>query len=248
MSDALLLVHGFPLDHRMWHSQIEGLADVRRVIAPDIDGHGSARGLPPADSMDGIARQMARQLDGIGVDTVDLGGMSMGGYVCFAFWRLFPDRVRSLVLVDTKAAADTEAGREGRDALAAKIRNEGAHAAADAMLPKMFTRAAPEHIRGIAQEIMLKQPPEALIADLMAMKARPDSTPDLPGISVPVLVLVGDADEVTPPAEAQKMVDALPSGRLVTIPGGAHLSAMERAAEVNAAIHEHVSSPPAAGA
>lgn len=239
-SQVLLLVHGFPLDHRMWHSQVEELADVRQVMAPDLDGHGAARDLPAADNMDDIARQLARHMDQAGVEAVDLGGFSMGGYICFAFWRLFPHRIRSLVLVDTKATADTDAGREGRDALATKIREQGASAAADAMLPKMFTTAAPEHIRGVAQQIMLEQPPEALVADLMAMKGRPDSTPDLPRIDVPTLVVVGDGDEVTPPAEAEAMAAAIPKARLVTIAGAAHLSPMERSGEVNAAINDHL--------
>ncbi|MDP9325796.1 MAG: alpha/beta fold hydrolase [Candidatus Dormibacteraeota bacterium] len=239
-TQVLLLVHGFPLDHRMWHSQVGELADVRQVMAPDLDGHGNARDRPASDNMDDIARQLARHLDQAGVEAVDLGGFSMGGYVCFAFWRLFPQRVRSLVLIDTKATADTDAGREGRDALAAKIRHEGAAAATDAMLPKMFTANGPEHIRGVAQQIMLEQPPEALIADLMAMKGRPDSTPDLPNINIPTLVVVGDSDEVTPPAESEAMAAAVAKARLVTIAGAAHLSPMERSAEVNAAINDHL--------
>ena len=142
--------------------------------------------------------------------------------------------------MDTKATADTEAGRAGRDALAARIREEGAAAAAEVMLPKMLTPGAGEKVRGWVHRMMLEQPPEALVADLVAMRDRPDSTPDLAQIRVPTLVVVGDADEVTPPAEAEAMASAIPDARLVTIPGAAHLSPVERADDVNAAIQDHL--------
>jgi pimeloyl-ACP methyl ester carboxylesterase len=224
----------------MWRSQVEGLADVRRVLAPDLDGHGAAAGRPAADTMDAVAGQLLAALDDAGVEVADLAGFSMGGYACFAFWRLHPERVRSLVLVDTRSVADTDAGRDGRDALAARIRQDGARAAVDAMMPKMFTVNAPEHIRGVAEEMMLAQPPASLVADVMAMKGRPDSTADLGGIDVPVLVIAGDADEIAPPAEGAAMAEALPRGRLVTVAGAAHLAPMERAAEVTEAIRNHL--------
>ena len=232
----VLLVHGFPLDHRMWQHQVEGLSHLRPVMAPDLDGHGAARDRKPSETMDDLARQLAQHMDDAGIDAVNLGGFSMGGYICFAFFRMFPERIRSLMLIDTKAAADTEDGRKGRDALAARIHEEGAKAAADAMLPKMLTPAAGEKVQGVVHRMMLEQPPESLVADLMAMRDRPDSTSDLPRIQVPTLVLVGEADEVTPVAEAEKVASAIPDARLVTIPQAAHLSPVERSAEVNAAI------------
>lgn len=234
----VLLVHGFPLDHRMWQHQVEGLSHLRPVMAPDLDGHGAARDQKPSETMDDLARQLARHMDDAGIDAVNLGGLSMGGYICFAFFRLFPERIRSLMLIDTKAAADTEDGRKGRDNLAARIREEGAKAAAEVMMPKMLTPAAGEKAQGVVHRMMLEQPPASLVADLMAMRDRPDSTPDLPRIQVPTLVLAGEADEVTPPAEAEKMASAIPEARLVTIPQAAHLSPVERSAEVNAAIQD----------
>jgi pimeloyl-ACP methyl ester carboxylesterase len=190
--------------------------------------------------MDNLARQLAHRLDEAGVGAVDLGGFSMGGYICFAFLRLYPERVRSLALVDTRAAADTDAGKEGRDALAARIAERGAVAATDAMLPKMFTSNVDQGIRSLAQQIMLEQPPASLIADVHAMRDRPDSTPLLPEIRLPAVVVVGDADEVTPAAEAEAMASAIPGARLVTVTGAAHLSPIERPADVSQALRDHL--------
>ena len=213
---------------------------MRRVLAPDLDGHGEAAGRPAADSMDAIARQLARRLDDEGIDAVDLGGFSMGGYVCFAFFRLFPERVRSLALVDTKAGADTPEGRDGRDALAARIREGGAAVAAEAMLPKMFTEGVDAARRNLVGGWMLEQPPGSLVADVMAMKGRPDSTPTLAEIKVPTVVVVGDADSITPPAESESMVAAIDGATLVRIPEAAHLAPVERAAEVTEALRSHL--------
>lgn len=237
---VLLLVHGFPLDGRMWSAQVNALFDKRKVVAPDLDGHGTAASAPPSDTMDGMARQLARRLDALGVDQADLGGFSMGGYVVFAFLRLFPERVRSLALIDTKAGADTDAGREGRDAMAAKIREEGSKVAAEAMMPKMFTEAAPAEFRAEIERVMLEQPPETLAADLVAMRDRPDSTELLPGIRVPTLIVVGAEDPITPPSEAEAMAAAIPGARLVQVSGASHLSPVERPNDINAALRQHL--------
>jgi pimeloyl-ACP methyl ester carboxylesterase len=233
---VLLLVHGFPLDSRMWKRQADALSGELEVIAPDLDGHGPAPQGLPQESMEGIVRSLAARLDAAGVGAVHVGGLSMGGYIALAFMRLFPERVKSLILIDTKATADTEAGRQGRDELAAKIGEQGALVAAQAMLPKMFTEEVDEKVRKEAEQWMLEQPPSALVADLKAMRDRPDSTPLLPQISVPTLVVVGEQDPITPPAEAEAMAGAIPGARLVTISGASHLAPVERPDAVNQAL------------
>jgi 3-oxoadipate enol-lactonase len=238
---ALLLVHGFPVDGRMWRHQVEALSDQFQVLAPDLDGHGAnATGTPKAD-MEGIARSLAARLDEAGIDQVHIGGFSMGGYAVFAFLHHFPQRVLSLSLVDTRATADDDAGRRGRDDMAARIRQDGAKVAAEAMLPKMFTATVDARVRDEAEQWMLDQQPEALAADLLAMRDRPDSTTILPGITVPTLVIVGEEDPVTPPAASRAMVEAIPGAKLVTISDAAHLAPVERPEEVTGALRAFLS-------
>jgi 3-oxoadipate enol-lactonase len=236
---ALLLVHGFPFDGRMWAEQEAALASVRRVIAPDLPGHGRD-GAAPQTGMDGMARALASRLDAEGIDAVDLGGLSMGGYVCFAFWRMFPDRVRSLALIDTKAGADNDAQRKGRDDTAAAVREKGMTVVLETMMPRLFTDAAPEAARALAEQMVLETRGETAVADLMAMRDRPDSTPLLPTITVPTLVVVGDQDPITPPSEAEAIAAAVPGARLVVVPGASHLAPLEQAEAVNRALREHL--------
>ncbi len=114
---ALLLIHGFPLDHRMWASQLASLGPHMRLIAPDLRGHGqSALPAGAAVSMDQHADDLASLLDHLGIRKAAVAGLSMGGYVALALWRRHPDRIGALVLLDTRAEADTPEGQAGRDA------------------------------------------------------------------------------------------------------------------------------------
>lgn len=235
---TLLLVHGFPLDSRMWHDQVEALGGSVNVIAPDLAGHGPSPSGTPGSSVDEMAQFLAARLDQAGVEAVHLAGFSMGGYVSLAFLRLFPQRVLSLALVDTRANADNEAGRQGRDAMIDRIRSEGPRAAVEAMLPRLFTDAVETELRATAEGWMLDQPPGTLVADLTAMRDRPDSTPMLGQVSVPALVIVGDQDPITPPADARAMADAIPGARLVTIEGASHLAPVEQPQQVSEALNE----------
>ena len=224
----------------MWQAQAADLGDLRRVLAPDLPGHGRRADREPARSMEAIAQDLASWLDDEGVEAVDLGGFSMGGYVAFAFCRLYPARVSSLTLIATRAAPDTEAGRQGRDQMAADIDRRGAAAAVDAMLPKMLTDGAPAAMRDEVGEWMRAQAPAALVADVIAMRDRPDSTQTLAELDVPVLVIAGERDPIIPLTESEAMAAAARQGRLVVVENAAHLVPVEQPAAVNQAIRKHL--------
>jgi len=139
------------------------------------------------------------------------------------------------------ANADNDAGRQGRDDMAARIREQGAGVAAGAMLPKMFTEGIRDSTRKQAEQWMLEQPVEALVADLAAMRDRPDSTPVLGDIKVPVLVIAGDQDPIAPLADSEAMAAAIPGAKLVTVIGAAHLAPVEQPGQVSRALQEFFS-------
>lgn len=237
---VLLLIHGFPLDGRMWREQVSALGDIRRVIAPDLDGHGENPTGQPGGSMDEIAHSLAELVDSEGLSTVDLAGFSMGGYAALAFCRLFPDRVNSLALVDSRTEADSDAGRAGRDRLIADIETRGSIAAAEAMLPKMFTDGVMPELRDEVEGWMRRQPPAALVADLLAMRDRPDSGATVARLSVPLLVMAGLQDPIIAVAEAKAIAEKAVNGRLVVVDGASHLSPLEQPKLVNDAFRKHL--------
>lgn len=239
--EAILLVHGFPLDRAMWDAQVEALAGEYRVITPDLRGFGGSEfgdADPRSMSLDVYAADLAAMLDTMHVDRVTLGGFSLGGYTAFAFLRAYAPRVARLLLVDTKATPDTPEARDNRYALMERVGREGASAAAAAMLPRMFAATegqAPE-LWAHARAVMGGASTPGLIGALAALATRPDSTPDLAAIDVPTLIIVGEDDVLTPPSEAHAMHGAIRHSEIAQIPHCGHLSPMEQPAAVNAAI------------
>lgn len=230
----LVLVHGFPFDRRMWVGQLEALSGIRRVIAPDLRGRGLSP--HPADkgwSIDDHADDVARLIEDLEAGPVDVGGLSMGGYVLFALRRRHPELVRSLILMSTRAAADSPEARRTRDEQAALVRSRGTGALAEKLLPRMLTAEAGEQVRGLVLEMIEETSGETAGADLIAMRDRPDSTPDLPSIAAPTFVLHGAEDQIVPADEARAMAAAIPGAQFSAIPRGLHLAPLELASDAN---------------
>lgn len=227
---AILFVHGYPLDHRIWKPQLEALTGWRR-IAPDLRGMGGSDAPAPAGAAYGMevyARDLAALLDRLGVERAVLCAHSMGGYIAFEFLRRWRSRVRALVLVNTRAEADSPEGKRAREAAIALARTGGAAAIAESMLPKLLAPSAPAALRERVREIMAGNPVAGLVGAIGAMRDRPDSTPLLPTLGdLPTLVIAGSEDGIVSPASSRAMAAATPGARLVEIPGAAHLASLE---------------------
>jgi 3-oxoadipate enol-lactonase len=236
---GVLLVHGYPYNHTIWAAQMAALDGYRR-IAPDLRGMGQSDAPDLGYSMATYAADLAALLDAVGVDEVVLCGLSMGGYIAFEFLRNWRRRVRGLVLVDTRAEADSPEGRRAREAAAALARERGATAIADEMLPQSLTPTTLTRSPEMAEQVrslMAATPVAGIVGALGAMRDRSDSTALLPTLrDIPTLILVGELDEPTPPARAQAMAEAIPGARCIVIPGVGHLSPVEGADQVTQAL------------
>ncbi len=227
----VLLIHGFPLSSSLWDFQIDGLADIARVIAPDLRGFGLSESTLPPASVETYASDCARLLDHLGMDgPVVVAGLSMGGYIAFEFCRRYPERVGGLILASTKAGADSAEAKAGRDKTAATVTAEGVKAVADGMLPKLLAPASydadPELVTFV-RDMMLTSSVDGVVGALAAMRDRPDSTPDLPKIDLPTLVIHGHDDQLIPVKEAELMAGAIPDSEMVVMPGAGHLPNLE---------------------
>jgi pimeloyl-ACP methyl ester carboxylesterase len=223
----------------MWRHQLEALSRWD-CIAPDLRGAGASDA--PADpdeySMTAYARDLTTLLDERGIESVVLCGLSMGGYIAFELLRQIPARVRAAILCNTKSAADTPEAKRGRDALATKARNQGASGVAQELVPKVLGRATcerrPEVIRDVTAMIE-RQPVAGIVGALRALRERPDSTPLLGEIRVPVLVIAGDDDQITPAAGMEEMARTI-RAKFTVIPGAGHLTPLEQPLAVSAGI------------
>jgi pimeloyl-ACP methyl ester carboxylesterase len=220
----------------MWSGVARLLASRFRVVKPDLPGRGGtaapARGdlEQYVDFVEALARQLPSPLG--------MAGFSMGGYVTLAFLRRRPEQARAIAFVDTRATADDEAGRKKRDESIETVKSQGVAAIAEAMVGKLLSAESLRKIDLVerVRRIILRQKPETITADLAAMRDRADSTSFLPQIAVPALVVVGEEDALTPPSDSEAMTAAIPSARMVRIPGAGHLAPMERPKAVAAAL------------
>ncbi|HEY6088852.1 MAG TPA: alpha/beta fold hydrolase, partial [Gemmatimonadaceae bacterium] len=167
-------------------------------------------------------------------------GLSMGGYIVFEILRQFPERVRAAVLCNTKATPDSPEAKSARNALAARVQKEGTSALVDEMINRLLSRITrerrPEIVRAVSQVISQQNVP-GIVGQLRALRDRADSTPLLGQIGVPVLVIGGDDDQITPAEGMREMASAIPGAEFVLIPEAGHLTPVEQPKAVSAAMN-----------
>jgi 3-oxoadipate enol-lactonase len=177
------------------------------------------------------------ELDRAGVDRAVVCGLSMGGYVALELWRQIPERIAGLALANTRAGADSPDGVAGRKALAERLRAEG-NAFLVSAPPPLLSADADEALWDRVRDLIADQPAESIAAAALGMAERPDSTPDLAGISVPALVITATGDTLIPAEATAPMAGEIPGGELVTIEGAGHLSNLEAPGSFDDALRE----------
>ncbi len=227
--EPVLFVHAFPLNRRMWAPQVEALADRYRCLSVDLRGFGESDAPTGPYPLDLLASDLVGLLDSQGIERVTLVGLSMGGYIAFALWRRYAERVRALVLADTRAGPDTVATRNAREDLARRVETEGLAPVVETQLPRLLSPQASPDLRRWVQDMIEEATPQGVAGASRGMAARPDSSDLLPGIHCPTLVLSGSEDVVTPAAELEAMAARLPNATSVTLPGAGHLANLEAA-------------------
>jgi pimeloyl-ACP methyl ester carboxylesterase len=240
----LLFIHGYPLDRSLWAAQVNELSDITRAMAVDLRGHGGSDPTPGPYSMDLFADDLHEFLDALRVtQPAALCGLSMGGYVAFAFYRKYPARVAALILTATRAGADSPEGRANRDQALALAQEKGVSAIAESMLPRMLspkTYQLRPDLAAHVREMMERTSLEGVLGDLAALRDRPDSTSTLAQIDRPTLILHGADDQLIPPSEAEAMHAAVKGSQLKIIPEAGHLLNLEQPEMFNEAVRGFV--------
>ena len=226
----VVFVHGFPLSHSMWNPQLDLVAKGHRAIAYDLRGHGHSSVGDGQYTIEGHVDDLIGLMDQLEVKRAVLVGLSMGGYIALRAIEREPGRFLALALCDTRSEADTNEGRLKRAAGAAAVKQNGSAAFAEGFLPAVFApqslQEKPEIVAQI-HDVILNITPLSLAGHQIAMAARTDTTPSLASIAVPTLVMVGELDTVTPPADSSSMQEKIPGAELHVIPGAGHMSNME---------------------
>jgi len=226
-SPALVLIHGFPLDNRIWDDVFTRIPEGVGVYTPDLPGCGKTPLTEGPWTMDAYARWLLNLTTGLGLKKFFVAGHSMGGYIVFAMHRLAPERIAGAAFVSSRALPDTEEGKKTRETVAQRAEKEGPGFLADTMPEKAAGNAPPPAVIEKLRTVIREAQPAGVAAMARGMAARPDCTPQLAKIAFPTVVFAGRQDKIVPPAESEAMAKGIPGSKLVWCEKSGHVPMLE---------------------
>lgn len=240
---TLVLIHAFPYSSKMWNELIPLLQNEPIGIATiDVAGFGTAT--TAEWTMPDVAAEIHDALTSEQISTPVLCGLSMGGYIALAYAKAYPDDLSGLILADTKAAADPDDIRQDREKFAQDALKRGAIASVERNLDKMTSEATKRERPEVVEQLrgwMLEADRQAIANALRAMATREETTDVLRALHIPVLIIAGDEDPVTPPAVMEEMSRLAPQAKMVRIPNASHMSVTEQPEQFANALREYLS-------
>jgi len=238
---TIVFLHPFPMDHRLWQSQIEHFAPHHQVLTPDLRGFGDSDGFgAQTPSIEQMADDLNALLDVLKItEPIILCGLSIGGYVALRFAQKYFSRLQGLVICDSRAQADTDETKAGRDRMIAFAKEytpaEIVQKVLSGLLGKTSLRTRPELVERV-QEIGSSQSRQAILDALVALRDRPDATDWLPQIAIPTLLIFGEEDALAPSHVIETLHTGLPQSELIKLPQAGHFSNLEQPELFNAAL------------
>ncbi len=238
--EVILLVHGHPFDHSMWEYQYEALKNYR-LLLPDLKGYGQSATNFEQIFIENQALDLALLLDELGIEKVHLIGLSMGGQIIVEFQRLFPSRVKSLIIAASTPTAETEESYANRLALAATIQEIGMLRYTQKDIHKYINL---EVIRGDSEvyqhlfKMMTKTTVAGAIAAHKGRAERRNNFDYLKNIKVPTLVIAGEKDYFFSVEVVEKVANEISHAQFEVIRGSGHLPNMEKPKEFNELLRE----------
>ena len=229
---AIVLIHGFLLDHSIWDGIVPSLTPRARVIRPDLRGLGRSSVTPGPYLMEALAADVAALLDAKRITSATLVGHSLGGYVALAFYRMFRERVDALALVGSRFVNDTEEAARERYMLADRAEREGIAPVVDAFIPRFFAPAVYAENPKLIEEMRVlcgRTDPRGAAAHLRGAAQRVDARDLVDDIDLPFLFAIGDQDAIMGLTEAVNIVPKIPGAQLATFPGCGHMPMYEAA-------------------
>ncbi|HEU5165871.1 MAG TPA: alpha/beta fold hydrolase [Chitinophagaceae bacterium] len=233
---VIIFIHGFPLNRSMWDMQVEALKDNYRVIAYDIRGHGNSEAGIDEFFIDLFVNDLLRFMKKLRIEKSILCGLSMGGYIALNAVLRYPDRFDGLILNDTQCIADTPEIKENRCQAIIRIMKNGVEEYADEIINNLF---APESFTNkksaifAVKKMIIGTTKQSLCNALHALAERKETCDHLPEINIPVLIMVGKEDKITPIAAAQLMHERILNSKLEIIQHAGHLSNLENPTAFN---------------
>lgn len=236
---AIILIHAFPTDKRLWTPQQDALKQYFNVISLDLWGFGKSSATNgQAVTMETYAAEVKQLMDQLHLRKAIIAGESMGGYVALAFLKRYPDHVSGLVLSDTQAIADSAEAKTKREATAVDVLSHGSAQLIHDFMPKAFSPNVPTNVREFLQLVAEDQPPTGIASALRGMAEREDMMNLLSQADLPILIITGDQDVLISPEQSANMHATVKQSKLVMIANAGHLSNLEQPEQWNKAVIE----------
>jgi len=232
----VIFIHGFPFDKSSWQPQMEFLKHTHRVLAYDIRGFGKSTAGEENLSISLFADDLVELMDVLQIDKAVACGLSMGGYILLNAVNRYPERFEAIVLSDTQCIADSAEGKEKRYKTIDQINAEGLTDFAEAFVKNVFCPDSLNTKKELVEKIrniILTTSPITITGTLKALAQRPEMCSTLNEILIPVLVLCGEEDTVTPLAQAEFLNRNIANSEFGTIDNAGHLSNLEQPDEFN---------------
>jgi 3-oxoadipate enol-lactonase len=244
-SPVIIFIHGFPFNKSMWDLQVVSLKDDYRLITYDIRGHGNSDSGDEVFSIDLFVNDLISFMDALKIDKAILCGLSMGGYIAINAAARYKERFDALILTDTQCLADTPEAKEKRIKSIESIRKDGVEKYAGESIKNLFaSESFLNRVKEVEEvrEMIVKTSVQSLCSTLLALSSRKETCHILSEIKVPVLIMVGNEDKITPPAAARFMHENIKGSLLKIIDHAGHLSNLENPEEFNLRLKKFVAS------
>ena len=238
---TLIFIHGFPFNKWTWKNQIDALKEDYRVIAYDVRGHGNSDSGSAEFSITQFADDLFLFMDELRIEAAIICGLSMGGYIALNAVLKQPSRIEALVLCDTQCGADSDQARKKRMDVIDSVQKNGLKQYAHDAVQKLFCEASlierPDDV-SFVEQIILNTPEESIVNTLKALATRRETCSRLHEINIPVTILVGESDQITPPEVAQKMQDLITGSSIQVIEKAGHLTNLENPTSFNSHVQK----------
>ncbi|GAA4514351.1 MULTISPECIES: alpha/beta fold hydrolase [Sphingobacterium] len=240
---TVIFLHGFPFNKNSWKFQLESLEDNVTGIAIDIRGHGLSTSGHGFFSIDVFAKDLEAFMDKLELEKAILCGVSMGGYIALRAYALFPHKIAGLILSDTHHRPDDNAGKQKRfDSIQAVLRY-GRRPFAIAFIDNIFTKKTIQegaYVVELIKSSIRRNSINSICATQLALASRMDSTDILPKIDVPVLLIRGAEDKITPKELMLEMHTKIKDSKYVEIPNTGHLPNLEAPLSFNREMNDFI--------
>lgn len=235
----IIFIHGFPYDHTMWESQISEFSKNHYCVAYDIRGLGQSPAGNGQFTMESFVDDLEAITDDLKLNNPILCGLSMGGYISLRALERFPEKFSAAILCDTRSEADNNEGKLKRAAGIKRINTEGLAPFAKDFITNCFGDFFKENKKDEFEKIIENSSqfsPAGVKGSLLAMLSRTDTTGNLEKISIPVLLICGEQDTLTPPSVMKEMFHKINKAEFAEISKAGHMTPIENIEEVNYAM------------